>query len=428
MSKKSVHCLTLASLLLAATLTSACKNDNFGKAPSSNNKSLSPAEAVRTPIPADKEVIPRVEYPSDQGDFTNFEVGEEASIATDITGTYLSIPQGIKEAGKAIAIRAQEKVADAMVQAVKIYIPRNVGPADENVVVLYRMTSDKGDSFYGLIPKKDIEVRDNSVVFHPKGLGVYQAAILPVFVGEARQVPILTANGPRLKLVSTYDTPGTAADIFVDGTTAYVADGTGIEVLNLSPAGVLTANTRVAGTGIINSILGAGRRLYVAAGTAGLGVIDLVNGLTLQMTDARGNTNGLAVAVNLNNIYLTQESTAAGNSRAGISRFDIQQVQPAYEITATMGGDDETPQNAYAIQIDGTVAFSISRTRLFSIDITQNDRFEPLSQLTLDGSAERLLFHSSRLYTAEKNTGITAVDALAPNALKVLSRLALPQV
>lgn len=423
-----LHRRTLASVMSAMVLLSvACKNENFGKTPSSNSKSVNPDPSTKSPTTAPKDAIPRVEYPGgDPNDFTNFEVGEEASIATDITGTYLSIPKGILEAGKAIAIRAQEKVADAVVQSIKLVIPKNALPSESNLVVLYQMTSDKGEAFYGLIPRKDLEVKEDSITFQPKGLGVYQAAVTPVLVSEARQVPLLTANTPRLKLLSTYNTPDIARDIVIDGSAAYVADGNGIEILNWSTANGLSANTRVNGTGTINSILKAGSRFYVAAGASGLGVLDPVN-LTLQMTDARGVTNGIAVAENLNNIYLTQESTGDDGSRAGITRFDIQQAQPRYEVTGALGPDDTTP-NAFAIQISGTVAYGLSRSGVASYDITQNDRINLMSRLTLDGSAEKVLSHANRLYVAEKNTGIVAVNALNPSALTVLGRLSLPQV
>jgi hypothetical protein len=256
---------------------------------------------------------------------------------------------------------------------------------------------------------------------------VYQAAVLPVQITEPRQVPVLAANSPRLKLLSTYDTSGIAHDIVLDGATAYVADGSGVEVLNWSPTAGLSANSRVAGTGNINSILLARRRIYVAAGNAGLGMIDLANPVSMQMTDARGITNGIAVAENFNNLYLTQELSNDGGSRAGISRFDIQQLQPNYETTGTVGSE-ENEQNAYAIQIAGTVAYALSRTALYSFDINRNDRINQMSQIPLDGSAEKLLFHANRLYTAEKSTGITTVDASNPAALSVLGRLALPQV
>ncbi len=408
----------------------SCKNENFGKTPSSNNKNVNPVEGSRTPapVPSQKDTIPRVEYPGgDPSDFTNFEVGEEASIATDITGTYLSVPKGILEAGKAIAVRAKEKVADAVVQSIKLVIPKNNLPADENLVVLYQMTSEKGEGFYGLIPRKDLEIKASYVAFQPKGLGVYQAAITPVLIGESRQVPILAANTPRLKLLSTYNTLGIAYDIAIDGATAYVADGNGIEVLNWSTTSGLTSNTRVNATGTLNSIIKAGTRFYIAAGTAGLGMFDPASPQTLQMVDARGNTNGIAVATNLNNIYLTQEATGEDGSRAGISRFDIQGGQPQYEVTGNVG-TGENPQNAFAIQISGTVAFGLSRTGLYSFDITQNDRINPMGQISLDGSGEKVLFHANRLYVAEKNTGLIAVNALNPSTLSILGRLALPQI
>lgn len=423
-----LHRRTLASIMSASLLLSvACKNENFGKTPSSNSKSVNPEPETKTPTPAPKDAIPRVEYPGgDPSDFTNFEVGEEASIATDITGTYLSIPKGILEAGKAIAIRAQEKIADAVVQSVKLVIPKNSLASEANLVVLYQMTTDKGEAFYGLIPRKDLEVKENSIGFQPKGLGVYQAAVTPVLITEARQVPLLTANTPRLKLLSTYNTADIASDIVVDGTTAYVADGNGIEILNWSTTNGLSANNRVSGTGTINSIIKAGSRFYVAAGAAGLGVLDPVT-LSLQMTDARGVTNGIAVAENLNNIYLTQEATGDNGTRAGISRFDIQQTQPRYETTGALGPEDTTP-NAFAIQISGTIAYGLSRTGVASYDINQNDRINLMSRVALDGSGEKVLFHANRLYVAEKSSGIVAVNALNPSALSILGRLSLPQV
>jgi hypothetical protein len=129
----------------------------------------------------------------------------------------------------------------------------------------------------------------------------------------------------------------------------------------------------------------------------------------------------------LNNLYLTQEATGDNGTRAGISRFDIQQAQPRYEVTAPLGPDDATP-NAFAIQISGTIAYGLSRTGISSFDIAQNDRINLMSRLGLDGSGEKVLFHANRLYVAEKSTGIMAVNALNPSALSILGRLSLPQV
>src|SRR5690606_24692829 len=69
----------------------------------------------------------------------------------------------------------------------------------DNLVVMYQVEDASGDTVYGLIPRKDIEVADGEATFYLKGEGNYQAAILPEFVDESLEsdpitVPILTAE------------------------------------------------------------------------------------------------------------------------------------------------------------------------------------------------------------------------------------------
>jgi hypothetical protein len=408
----------------------ACKNDGLERKGGVSSKTSNTKQVYQSPeaIETQAKKIPRIEYPGDPSQFPPLEVGEEASIATDITGTYLTLPKGLTEAGQAVAIRSAAKISDTMLQTVKVVLPKSKLSSEENLVVIYRMTNDKGENFVGLIPRKDLEIEDHAVTVHPRGLGVYQAAVTPVFVGDERKVPLLDANAPRLRHASTYNTSGNALDIHLDGNTAYVADGDAVEVLNWSPTSGLTANTRVPGTGTINAILKGGNRIYVAAGTAGLGVIDVPQGLTLQMADARGITNGIAAAVNLNNIYLTQESTGANGSRAGISRFDIQEAEPNYEVTGNVTPPGGNPQIPYGIQIAGTVAYTISRSGVYTYDITQNDRMNLIGQLSLNGTGEKLTLQGTRIYAAERSEGVIAVDASNPRSLVVLNRLNLPNV
>ncbi len=422
------HSILPSLLCLVMATNIACKSENFGKTPGSSTSNLNTEETPAPKLEEPSQVIPRIEYPGDQSNFGKFEVGEEASIATDVTGTYLSIPKGILEVGTAIAIRISEKVLDSAVQSLKIVIPKKTLTTDDNLVVIYRMSSQTGENYYGVIPKKDLEVRENSVAFQPKGLGVYQAATTPIFIGEGRQVPILgTANGPRLALVTTYDTPGLANDIHIqNGSTAYVADGNGLEVLNWSQASGFTPNTRLASPANLSTIHGVGNRLYLTAGASGVGTVDVSQSLSLQLVDSRGVTNGIAVSGNLRNMYISQERSVDAQSLPGITRFDIQQNLPRYEVTGNVGGD-QAPQNTFAIQIQGLVAFALSRTGLYSFDITQNDRINPLGVLALNGTAERLCLSSNRAYVIEKSTGVSAVDILDPVAPKILSQLSLPQ-
>ncbi len=423
------HCILRILAGLALSLTLACKSENFGKNPSSDTSESNSQQPKPQVAEEAAPVIPRLEFPGDKSNFGNFEVGEEASIATDVTGAYLSVPKGVLSAGAAIAIRTTQKVLDSAIKTLKIVIPKKNSASDDNLVVLYRMTSETGVSYYGLIPKKDVAVDEESVSFQPMGLGVYEAAVLPTFIDEARQVPVLRAqNGPKLSQISSYDTPGLANDVYLyKGTTAFVADGTGVELLNWSVATGLSANSRLTGPGTINAITGILDRVYVAAGTSGLGMIDLTKALSLQVSDCKGSTNSLAISENGKNLYLAQEKTTDGQTLAGVSRFDIQQAAPRYEKTEILG-DAQAKLNAYSVQIQGTVAYALNALGLYSVDITQNDRFNPLGFLSTDGSAQKFIIYSNRIYVAEKNTGIIAIDPLNPSSLKSLARLSLPQV
>ncbi len=80
------------------------------------------------------------------------------------------------------------------------------------------------------------------------------------------------------KTVGSYDTAGTAQDVIVVGTYAYVADGAnGVVTLNVTTTTPTLSSTIIGSAAGANRIDASGNYLYVAAGSNGVRILNLTN-------------------------------------------------------------------------------------------------------------------------------------------------------
>ena len=418
----------LGALLVLSWIGSSCQGDSFlGTKPERAKLSES-----ANPNEKPSRTIPRVEQ-ADGTAASGFEVSEEASIATDITGTYLSIPTGIKAAGKATKLQTASLAPDSEFGALRLVLPRESVEDDSKLVVLYHVTRENGKNYVGLIPKSQLELARDSVRVQPRAQGVYQTAILPVFLGDPRETEVPQAPaGPKLVKHSSYNSQGTARDlVLVNGTTAYLADTNGLEALNWSPTLGLKLSYRVeaAGNASVQAVLSMPSKIYVAAGPAGLGLLDLERtNKSLSFWPTRGITNGLASAPNPDTVYTSQEAVPNDSqTSAGLSRVNIGESTPAYETTeSVVEGNTGTPY--YSLQIRNSTAYTIGRRALHVYDITNNDRIVGLDLLSLDSQADRLVLQDDRAYVVDKQSGIIVVDVTVSTDLRRVSTMSLPNL
>lgn len=217
----------------------------------------------------------------------------------------------------------------------------------------------------------------------------------------------------------------------MNGTTAYLADTNGLEALNWSPTLGLKLSYRVeaAGNASVQAVLSMPSKIYVAAGSAGLGLLDLERtNKSLSFWPTRGITNGLASAPNPDTVYTSQEAVPNDSqTSAGLSRVNIGESTPAYETTeSVVEGNTGTPY--YSLQIRNSTAYTIGRRALHVYDITNNDRIVGLDLLSLDSQADRLVLQDDRAYVVDKQSGIIVVDVTVSTDLRRVSTMSLPNL
>ncbi|MCX6131194.1 MAG: hypothetical protein NTX25_19315 [Proteobacteria bacterium] len=358
-----------------------CKDGSFKKDSSKSAKSQLEAEArAEKDAAAQKGVlIPRVESASGDPAAQAAELGDDASIATDVTGAYLTLPQGMISASKPVSLFSAEKIKDTMSKSWTMYLAFN-GVAPENLAIIYQIVDESGQYFYGIIPKKDLVLNGETIAFHPQGLGIYQAAILPISVPEARQVPIPKADvGPQLNLWTIFKTKGPAQDMVLMGDKLYIAEGDGFEIAEFEENSQFNSVKRIdAPFKNLSELVALGDSLYFVAGNDGLAYFNLTDKPgPIQFFKTYGITNGIALDGNKQNIYLTQnEFPGDSTSLPGIARYSILPNGRPNESTGyydSVQDGNMAMKSGIGLDINGSTAIVLNRTGILPFNISQFD-------------------------------------------------------
>ncbi|WP_146066881.1 Calx-beta domain-containing protein, partial [Candidatus Venteria ishoeyi] len=258
-------------------------------------------------------------------------------------------------------------------------------------------------------------------------------------------IDISTISTPVL--VSTYDTSGIAGDVAVSGSYAYVADGThGLLVIDISnpaqpqeagtystyiqtfalresyiytlslgnflilniddPANpVLTANADISVGG--NDIVVAGNHAYVAAGSAGLQVVDIsnVSTPTLVVNYDTGTANTVDVAGDY--VYVGDQN----------SKFTIVDITNPANPTpiSTYGGNYSVLDYVYGLAVSGNYLYIANhRGGLQVVDITTPSASVFVGKYDQSDAAAAVAVSNNNVYLIDYYSGLQVFDANNP--------------
>jgi len=209
-----------------------------------------------------------------------------------------------------------------------------------------------------------------------------------------------------------------AMDLALQGDYAYVADWTGtLQVVGIAtPSGVVCDVGSCSISGHPNGIAVDGARAYVAAGDAGLALVDIgdpSNPGVVEVIDTPGSANGVAVSG-------AYAYVADGN--AGM------QILHCASPTGVVGSA-ATGGYAWDVAIGGSYAFVASGDAGIEIfDITDPALPSGVAALPLAGSAHSVALKDSYAFVSVGGRGVVVVNVANPAAPAVVSSCGTPSV
>jgi hypothetical protein len=225
---------------------------------------------------------------------------------------------------------------------------------------------------------------------------------------------VLSLTAPARSLLilrSTFNTPGQAVGVHVEGDLLYVADGFqgGLRIADVSDPGAPVEIGSFAMAGSTNDVRVVGGLAYVANGSAGLRVIDVsdpTDPFQVGSFDTPGSARAVAVAGGL--AYVADDS-------AGLRILDVSDPSAPFEV-----GSFATPGIAQDVAVNGTLAYvaaGVSGLRVLNV----SNPAAPTSVRVYNspGNAFALDFSGTIVYLADGTGGLHVVD-VAPFPVAVL--------
>jgi hypothetical protein len=220
-------------------------------------------------------------------------------------------------------------------------------------------------------------------------------------------------------LVGTWNSPGSALGVEVDGAFAYLADGTaGVQILDLgepdSPVPLGAYNT----TGTAWSVDAEGDWIYVADGASGLTAINVASPAH-PTVGGTYNSPGTAYAVDVagDRAYLAD----------GTGGLRVVSVTNPASLTSASGLVLAGP--AYDVDVEGDVAWVAAYDAgLVAVNITTPLVPALLGTLDTAGTAYGVAVDGDLAYVADGSAGLVIVDVKVPTAPVTLATLALDDV
>jgi hypothetical protein len=205
-----------------------------------------------------------------------------------------------------------------------------------------------------------------------------------------------------LHWVGSADTPGTAYGVAVSGTYAYVADGSSLQVIDISDPqnpGVLGS---VATPGNAWAVAVSGSYVYVADDDYGLQVVDISNPASPQIVGAADTPNfAYGVAVSGGHAYVAD--AASGLQVIDISNPTIPQIV----------GSADTPGIAEGIAVRGTYAYiADGDSGLQLVDISEPESPLIVGSVDTPGHANGVAVSSdgNLVYLADLASGLRLIE------------------
>ncbi|QTA81703.1 Putative surface protein [Desulfonema limicola] len=207
-------------------------------------------------------------------------------------------------------------------------------------------------------------------------------------------------TGNRKAIIGYVDTPGSANDVTVIGTTAYVADGgSGLQVIDISNPAQPFIIGSVDTPDIAIGVTVSGTTAYVADGRSGLQIID-ISIPSKPFIISSVDTPDWAYCVKI------LDTTAyVADSDSGLQVIDVN--IPTNPIII---GSVDTPGAAYDVKIIGTTAYVADNGGLLVIDISIPTKPVIISSVETQGWAEDVTVIGTTAYVADADKGLQVID------------------
>jgi len=251
---------------------------------------------------------------------------------------------------------------------------------------------------------------DLAVTFLPETAGEHAGTLTIVSNdpddGEVDVHLMGSAIGGEISHVGSYDTPGTANDVYVLGDYAYVADGaSGLCIIDVSnpaaPSPVGACDT----DGWAHGVFVSGDYAYIGDWWNGLVVIDVsdpFNPVEVGHLDTPGNSRNLELIGNL--VYL------GDCTFGGFRTIDVSDPENPVELDFY-----DTPHRAWDVSVWDTLSFIGDRnTGLLVFNTSDPENFTLIGSYDTPCDAYRLDVVETHAYVADRDSGLCIIDVSDP--------------
>jgi hypothetical protein len=218
-------------------------------------------------------------------------------------------------------------------------------------------------------------------------------------------MPLTTANTQNVEYVGSYDTPGSANDIFVAGDYAYVADGSsGLQIINISDPSIPTLTGSYDTQHYASGVFLVGNCAYVVDDFAGLQIINISNPSSPTLVGSY-DTPGFAFGV-----FVTGNNAYVADDICGLQIINISDPS-----SPTLVGSYDTPDCAFGVFVDSNYAYVADLgSGLQIIDISNPSSPTLVGRLeTVD--ARRVFVDGNYAYVADAIPGLKIIDISDPS-------------
>ena len=210
--------------------------------------------------------------------------------------------------------------------------------------------------------------------------------------------------------LSSIDVGGSGNSVDVSGDHAYVAAGSaGLKIIDVGDPRAPHLASTLALAGVLNDVKLAGTRAYLAAGSAGLHVVDVSNPVSPRLLgtfDTPGDAQD--VRVNGNLAYV-----ADGGS--GLQIIDVSSPE-AMRRAGSLGNIGI----AQGVDVTGTLAVVANGTGLRIVNVAQPSQPIAIGSIALPGNAYDVVVRGTVAYVADYTGSLQVVDVSAPAAPAVI--------
>ncbi|MET0650002.1 MAG: Ig-like domain-containing protein [Pyrinomonadaceae bacterium] len=204
--------------------------------------------------------------------------------------------------------------------------------------------------------------------------------------------------------------PGFANNVDVSGDFAYVAAGSaGLQVIDVSDRRAPRIVGSLDTPGNANDVKVVGRRAYVADGSAGLRIIDVSN------TAAPSLLGTLDTSGDARDIVVVGDRAYVADGSAGLKIIDVSNPQSP----ALLGALD-TPGSANGVDVVGNIAVVADGNSLRTIDVTNPASPAALGSVSTTSSKD-LTVEGNTAYVADYTGSLRVIDISTPAAPRLLA-------